>query len=96
MFSRPKKKSREADDKKKRFNDPKGDHLTLMNVFDAWTASGFSEDWARANFLHQKELEKAYDIRNQLAVLMHTHGVPIVKANGRYVRTIIIRFHCCF
>jgi hypothetical protein len=32
-------------------------------VYNAWIDHEMSEDWARANFVHQKELEKAFDIR---------------------------------
>lgn len=85
IFMRPKKRAREADMRKRSFNDYKGDHLTLLNVYSAWRYHGMSEDWSRANFINQKELERAYDIRNQLLALMHLHGVEINSCEGRLV-----------
>jgi hypothetical protein len=38
-----------------------------------------SEEWSITNYIHQKELEKALDIRKQLEVLMKIHGVPITS-----------------
>ena len=34
IFHRPKDKQKQADDKKAKFHDPSGDHLTLLNVFN--------------------------------------------------------------
>jgi len=91
VFIRPsakfKRKQMEADEAKERFNDPCGDHLTLLNVFAAWKANGMSETWARENYVHHKELERALDIRNQLVALMNVHGVPILSA-GTYLSNI--------
>ena len=72
--------TQEADEAKERFNDPCGDHLTLLNVFNGWKANGMSEAWARDNYVHHKELERALDIRNQLVALMNVHGVPVTSA----------------
>lgn len=87
VFIRPKRKSNDADAAKNRFNDPLGDHLTLLNVYSAWKANGMSEEWSKKNFVHQKEMERANDIRAQLHGLMRVHGVPIVSA-GRYLSNI--------
>ena len=43
-----------------------------------------SESWSLSSFIHQKELEKALDIHNQLQALMKVHGVSIVSAGRRY------------
>ena len=87
VFMRPKRKSKEADAAKNQFNDPMGDHLTLLNAYNAWKDNGMAEEWAREHFVHQKELERASDIRNQLLALMNLHGVPILSA-GRYLSNI--------
>jgi len=91
VFIRPSSKFRrkqmEADEAKERFNDPCGDHLTLLNVFNGWKANGMSEAWARDNYVHHKELERALDIRNQLVALMNVHGVPVTSA-GTYLSNI--------
>jgi len=88
VFMRPRgRKTKEADAAKAEFNDPLGDHLTLLNVYTAWRANEMSEEWSKEHYVHQKELERAYDIRNQLAALMKLHSVPIISA-GRYLSNI--------
>lgn len=42
IFYRPKDKQAQADAKKAKFHAPEGDHLTLLNVYNAWKASRFS------------------------------------------------------
>jgi len=64
-----------------------GDHMTLLNVFNAWQANGMSEKWSGQNFVHQKELEKACEIRKQLEALMKIHGVPMLSA-GSYLSNV--------
>ena len=60
-----------------------GDHLTLLNVFDAWKRNEMAVEWSQQNFVQQKELERALDIRNQLLNIMESHGVPVVSCWGR-------------
>lgn len=88
IFVRPKKRQREADFRKKQFDDFKGDHLSLLNVYNAWIENKKSEEWAKNHFVHQKELEKALDIRCQLHSLMEVHGVPMVSTGGRHLSNI--------
>lgn len=42
VFYRPKEKQALADQKKARFFQPEGDHLTLLAVYEAWKASGMN------------------------------------------------------
>ena len=50
-FYRPKEKAAQADMKKAKFNHPDGDHLSLLNVYEAWAASKFSNPWCFENFI---------------------------------------------
>lgn len=43
IFFRPKEKQMEADQKKAKFHQPEGDHLTLLAVYEAWK----NNKWAR-------------------------------------------------
>lgn len=52
-------------------------------MYDCWRKSGMDEGWARENYLNQKELEKAVDIRGQLLSVMNLHGVPVISSEGR-------------
>jgi pre-mRNA-splicing factor ATP-dependent RNA helicase DHX16 len=92
LFFRPKDKKIHADSARARFTIKEGgDHLTLLNIWNQWVDSDFSYVWAKENFLQQRSLTRARDVRDQLAklcerveVTMSTVGasdlVPIQKA----------------
>ena len=42
IFYRPREKQAQADQKKAKFFQPKGDHLTLLVVYKAWKSNNFS------------------------------------------------------
>ncbi|RDA87777.1 hypothetical protein CP532_2454 [Ophiocordyceps camponoti-leonardi (nom. inval.)] len=70
LFFRPKDKKIHADSARNRFTVREGgDHLTLLNVWNQWVDSEFSPVWARENFLQQRSLTRARDVRDQLAKL---------------------------
>lgn len=70
LFFRPKDKKIHADSARNRFTvKDGGDHLTLLNVWNQWVDSDFSPVWARENFLQQRSLTRARDVRDQLAKL---------------------------
>jgi pre-mRNA-splicing factor ATP-dependent RNA helicase DHX16 len=92
LFFRPKDKKIHADSARARFTVKEGgDHLTLLNIWNQWVDSDFSYVWAKENFLQQRSLTRARDVRDQLAklcerveVTLSTVGaadlVPIQKA----------------
>ena len=92
LFFRPKDKKIHADSARGRFTiKDGGDHLTLLNIWNQWVDSDFSYVWARENFLQQRSLTRARDVRDQLAKLCDrvevavstcgsTNMVPIQKA----------------
>jgi hypothetical protein len=41
----------QADQKRAKFFQPEGDHLTLLAVYEAWKAAKFSNPWCHENFL---------------------------------------------
>lgn len=70
LFFRPKDKKIHADSARARFTvKDGGDHLTLLNIWNQWVDSDFSYVWAKENFLQQRSLSRARDIRDQLAKL---------------------------
>ena len=79
VFYRPKEKQSQADQKKAKFHDPNGDHLTLLNVFNGWKNSGFSNPWCFENFIQARAMRLAKDIRNQLQDTMKRHRHPVVS-----------------
>lgn len=67
-----------------------GDHVTLVNVFRAWEATGQSKDWSLENFLHQRSLRTASEIRGQLEMQMRGTGLKDsreVTASGKSATT---------
>ncbi|CAG9990236.1 unnamed protein product [Clonostachys byssicola] len=79
VFYRPKEKQTQADQKKAKFHDPHGDHLTIMNVYNSWRQSGYSNPWCFENFIQARSMRLAKDIRNQLEETMKRHKHPIVS-----------------
>ncbi|TPX62312.1 hypothetical protein PhCBS80983_g00427 [Powellomyces hirtus] len=77
---RSKKKQAAAEACWQHFNDPTGDHLTLLRIFTEWEATGFEKKWAFDNFLHHRALRAAKEVRGQLEDVMRTLGLPIIKA----------------
>lgn len=79
VFYRPKEKQTQADQKKSKFHDPHGDHLTLLNVYNSWKGAGFSNPWCFDNFIQARSMRLAKDIRNQLEDTMKRHKHRVVS-----------------
>ncbi|KAI4603002.1 DEAH-box ATP-dependent RNA helicase prp22 [Pestalotiopsis sp. 9143b] len=73
VFHRPKEKQQQADQKKSKFHDPSGDHLTLLNVYNAWKNSGYSNPWCFENFIQARAMRHALDVRKQIVQIMGRH-----------------------
>lgn len=43
-----------------------GDHLTLLCVYNAWKNHNFSSTWCMENFIQQRSMKRAQDIRKQM------------------------------
>jgi ATP-dependent RNA helicase DHX8/PRP22 len=79
-FYRPKEKAAQADVKKAKFNHADGDHITLLNIYEAWKASKFSNPWCYENFLQARAMRRAQDVRKQLVTIMDRYKMDIVSA----------------
>lgn len=66
IFYRPKDKLVHADNARKNFFRPGGDHLTLLNIYDQWAETAFSTQWCYENFIQYRSMRRARDIRDQL------------------------------
>lgn len=69
-FPRPKEKQALADQKKAKFNQAEGDHLTLLAVYNSWKNNKFSNAWCYENFVQMRTLKRAQDVRKQLLGIM--------------------------
>ena len=92
VFYRPKEKQQQADQKKAKFHDPHGDHLTLLNVYNGWKNSKFSSPWCFDNFIQARSMRRVQDVRQQLESIMSRYKHPIVSC---YRNTMKVRQALC-
>ncbi|XP_067627795.1 ATP-dependent RNA helicase DHX8 [Eurosta solidaginis] len=86
VFYRPKDKQALADQKKAKFNQPEGDHLTLLAVYNSWKNNKFSNAWCYENFVQIRTLKRSQDVRKQLLGIMDRHKLDVVSAGKNSVR----------
>ncbi|CAG8684470.1 17134_t:CDS:10, partial [Gigaspora rosea] len=84
VFYRPKEKQAIADQKKAKFHQPEGDHLTLLTVYNAWKASKFSNAWCFENFIQGRSMKRCQDIRKQLLGIMDRYKQDIISCGRNY------------
>ncbi|KAG6053241.1 hypothetical protein E4U17_004903 [Claviceps sp. LM77 group G4] len=77
VFYRPKERQDEADAQREKFWVHESDHLTYLQVYQAWKAHQFSDGWCIKHFLHSKSLRRAKEVREQI--------VDIIKAQNMVV-----------
>ena len=68
-----------ADQRKAKFHQPEGDHLTLLAVYNAWRNNKFSNPWCFENFIQARSLRRAQDIRKQMLGIMDRHKLDVVS-----------------
>eukprot|EP01067_Filipodium_phascolosomae_P006228 Filipodium_phascolosomae@DN4498_c0_g1_i1.p1 len=84
IFYRPRDKQALADQKRYKFNQPEGDHLTFLEVYKAWTKNRFSNAWCYENFIQSRALRKAQDVRKQLLTIMDRYKLEMFSAGNDY------------
>ncbi|KAF4617176.1 hypothetical protein D9613_005884 [Agrocybe pediades] len=80
LFYRPKDKKLHADQARQNFVRPGGDHFTLLNVWEQWAETNYSQQFCYEQFLQFKSLSRARDIRDQLAGLCERVEI-VIQAN---------------
>jgi pre-mRNA-splicing factor ATP-dependent RNA helicase DHX16 len=80
LFYRPKDKKLHADQARQNFVRAGGDHFTLLNVWEQWADTDYSQQFCYEQFLQFKSLSRARDIRDQLAGLCERVEV-VVRSN---------------
>ncbi|TPX63977.1 hypothetical protein SpCBS45565_g06228 [Spizellomyces sp. 'palustris'] len=80
IFATPrgKKKQSAAEECRRRFDDPSGDHLTLLRIFHEWRDHEYSKNWTFSNFIHFRALQAARKVKEQLTEIMERLELPIV------------------
>jgi len=79
VFYRPKEKQALADQKKAKFHQNEGDHLTLLAVYNSWKNNKFSNPWCFENFVQARTLRRAQDVRKQMLGIMDRHKLDVVS-----------------
>lgn len=63
---------------RRKFAAEEGDHLTLLNVYQAFVTKGRKDSkWCRENGLNYKSMSRAVAIRNQLKRYLERFGIPV-------------------
>ncbi|KAJ1916884.1 DEAH-box ATP-dependent RNA helicase prp22 [Mycoemilia scoparia] len=83
VFYRPRDKQAQADQKKAKFHQPEGDHLTLLTVYNAWKATRFSNQWCHDNYIQSRSLKRAADVRKQMLGIMDRYRQDIISCGGK-------------
>ncbi|CAK9144132.1 unnamed protein product [Ilex paraguariensis] len=86
IFYRPREKQAQADQKRAKFFQPEGDHLTLLAVYEAWKAKNFSGPWCFENFVQSRSLRRAQDVRKQLLSIMDKYKLDVVGAGKNFTK----------
>lgn len=79
----PKDMREEAQVAHRHFISDKGDHLTLLAIYKAYTNIGRKERvrWCRTNFINNRALQKASDIYKQLQQHFERMNIPLASSS---------------
>ena len=66
LFIRPKDKARDADALKMKFAHLDGDHMTLLNTYEAYLRREKSTEWCFENYVNPRAMKIVDDVREQL------------------------------
>lgn len=81
VFIRPPEARKAADEAKDRFSHVDGDHLTLLNVYHAYKQNGGDVNWCYTNFVAQRSLKSADNVRTQLSRIMTKNGLKLCSTD---------------
>ncbi|KAJ1550195.1 DEAH-box ATP-dependent RNA helicase prp22, partial [Nowakowskiella sp. JEL0078] len=79
------KKLDEAQKVRVKFSDKTGDHLTLLNVYEAWKQSDFSDDFCKRYWIHVRAMKVARSVRDQLVEIFNRHNLKRTSCLTRRV-----------
>ncbi|KAK8944099.1 putative pre-mRNA-splicing factor ATP-dependent RNA helicase [Platanthera zijinensis] len=80
IFYRPKDKQVHADNARLNFHTGNvGDHIALLNVYNAWKETNFSTQWCYENYIQVRSMKRARDIRDQLEGLLERVEIEITS-----------------
>ncbi|OLP97286.1 putative pre-mRNA-splicing factor ATP-dependent RNA helicase [Symbiodinium microadriaticum] len=74
-FSRPRYAQKAADKAHKYFASGYGDHLSLLNAYQAYTSASSKAEFCRDNYLSDRNMKQAENVRRQLAGIARNAGL---------------------
>lgn len=80
-FVRPREAQKAADEAKARFAHIDGDHLTLLNVYHAYKQNQEDPNWCYENFVNQRALKSADNVRQQLVRIMTRFNLKLCSTD---------------
>ncbi|KAM5558395.1 putative pre-mRNA-splicing factor ATP-dependent RNA helicase DEAH2 [Rosa sericea] len=80
-FVRPREAQKAADEAKARFGHIDGDHLTLLNVYHAYKQNNEDPSWCYENFVNQRALKSADNVRQQLVRIMARFNLKLCSTD---------------
>ncbi len=86
IWYRPKEKQAQADQKRAKFFQPEGDHLTNLAVYQAWAAAKFSNPWCFENFIQARTMRRAQDVRKQLLAIMDRYKLELNTCGRNFTK----------
>lgn len=87
VFDHPRGLERKADTLRRKFSVSEGDHLTLLNVFNAFIDSNYDSRWCKNHYFNFRSLVRAVDIRKQLKRTFRRLASAIDAENGSSMLT---------
>lgn len=79
VFVTPSGQKSSAARARRKFSVEEGDHITLINVYNAFIKYNKSSKWCHEYFLNYKGLCRAVEIRHQLSRILKKFNVPLVS-----------------
>ncbi|EYC25776.1 hypothetical protein Y032_0011g1377 [Ancylostoma ceylanicum] len=81
-FVLPNEMKKEADEAKARFAHVDGDHLTLLNIYNAFKQNNEDAQWCSDNFLNYRAIKTAVGVRTQLEKIMDKFNLRQISADS--------------
>ncbi|XP_077024747.1 putative ATP-dependent RNA helicase DHX35 isoform X2 [Tamandua tetradactyla] len=79
----------------RKFAVEEGDHLTMLNVFEAFIKHNKNSQWCQQHFLNYKGLLRAATVREQLKKLLVKFQVPKKSSEGTKFHPLGKQYHLC-
>jgi len=86
IFYRPRDKQALADQKKAKFHQNEGDHVTFLEVYKGYVKSRYSNTWCHENFIQSRAMKAMLEIRKQIVSLMDRYKYDLITCGRDYNR----------